>query len=81
MLKKGYYNPFSEKQKQIFSETEKKLIKLSCEDKSSKEIAQELSLSVRTIETYRSVIFRKMNVNSLAGMTIFAIEKGLYHCE
>jgi DNA-binding NarL/FixJ family response regulator len=78
MVKKGVYNPFSQKQKQIFSDTEKKMIALICDDKSSKEIAQQLSLSVRTVENYRSTIFRKMNVNSLAGMTVYAIKNGLY---
>ena len=81
MVKKGVYNPFSQKQKQIFSETEKRMIKLICDDKNSKDIAQELSLSVRTVETYRSTIFKKMNVNSLAGMTVFAIKNGLYQYE
>ena len=81
MVKKGIYNPFSQHAKQIFSETEKKIITLVCDDKSNKEIAALLSLSVRTIETYRSTIFRKMNVNSLAGMTVFAIKNGLYQCE
>lgn len=81
MVKKGVYNPFSQKQKQIFSDTEKKMIALICDDKSSKEIAQQLSLSVRTVENYRSTIFRKMNVNSLAGMTVYAIKNGLYQYE
>ena len=81
MVKRGVYHPFSQHPKQLFSETEKKMIALICDDKSSREIAQELSLSVRTIETYRSLIFKKMNVNSLAGMTIFAIKNGLYQYE
>lgn len=81
MAKRGVYHSFSQDTKQLFSETEKKMIALICEDKSSKEIAQELSLSVRTIETYRSIILKKMNVNSLAGMTIFAIKNGLYQYE
>lgn len=81
MAKRGIDHPFSQHPKQLFSETEKKMIALICDDKSSKEIAQELSLSVRTIETYRSLICKKMNVNSLAGMTIFAIKNGLYQYE
>lgn len=81
MVRKGVYNPSSQKQKQIFSDTEKKIIILICGDKSSKEIAQELSLSIRTVENYRSTIFRKMNVNSLAGMTVYAIKNGLYQFE
>ncbi|MDZ4071787.1 MAG: response regulator transcription factor [Sediminibacterium sp.] len=81
MAKRGVYNSFSQDTKPLFSETEKKMIAFICDDKSCKEIAQELSLSVRTIETYRSIIFKKMNVNSSAGMTIFAIKNGLYQYE
>lgn len=81
MVKKGAFNPFSKKQKHIFSETEKRMISLICEDKSSKEVAEILSLSIRTVENYRSTILRKMNVNSLAGMTVYAIKNGLYHYE
>lgn len=81
MAKRGVYNSFSQDTKPLFSETEKKMIALICDDKSCKEIAQELSLSVRTIETYRSIIFKKMNVNSSAGLTIFAIKNGLYQYE
>ncbi len=81
MVKKGTFNPFSKKQKHIFSETEKRMISLICEDKSSKEVAEILSLSIRTVENYRSTILRKMNVNSLAGMTVYAIKNGLYHYE
>ncbi len=79
MVKKGAFNPFSKKQKHIFSDTEKRMIALLCEDKSSKEVAETLSLSIRTVENYRSTILRKMNVNSLAGMTVYAIKNGLYH--
>ena len=81
MVTKGTFNPFSKKSKNLFSDTEKGMIRLICEDKNSKEIAQILSLSVRTVENYRSKIFRKMNVNSSAGLTVFAIKHALFHYE
>lgn len=81
MVTKGNFNPFSKKSKTLFSKTEKDMIRLICEDKNCKEIAQILSLSVRTVENYRSKIFRKMNVNSSAGMTVYAIKNALFKYE
>lgn len=41
------------------------------------EIAEELSLSVKTVSTYRSRILEKMNFNSNADMTAYALRNGL----
>lgn len=40
-------------------------------------VADELSLSVKTISTYRSLILRKMNMNNNAELTRYAIENKL----
>lgn len=47
------------------------------EGKTSAEIAVSLSLSVKTIETYRSRIFQKLEINDLPGLVKFAIQHGL----
>jgi len=44
---------------------------------SNKEIAVRLGVSVRTIETHREGITRKLNIRSVAGLTKFAIAEGL----
>jgi len=44
---------------------------------SNKEIACRLGVGVRTIETHRERIMRKLNIHSVAGLTKFAIAKGL----
>jgi two-component system, NarL family, nitrate/nitrite response regulator NarL len=44
---------------------------------SNKEIAQVLNVGVRTIETHRERIMRKLRVHSIAGLTRFAVAKGL----
>jgi two-component system, NarL family, nitrate/nitrite response regulator NarL len=44
---------------------------------SNKEIAQTLDVGVRTIETHRERIMRKLGVHSIAGLTRFAVAKGL----
>ncbi len=40
-------------------------------------IAKELSLSVKTVSTYRSRILEKMNMKNNAAITYYAIKQGL----
>jgi two-component system, NarL family, nitrate/nitrite response regulator NarL len=47
------------------------------EGSSNKEIASRLGLGVRTVETHRERIMRKLNIHSIAGLTRFAITAGL----
>jgi two-component system nitrate/nitrite response regulator NarL len=44
---------------------------------SNKEIASKLGVGVRTIETHRERIMRKLDIHSVAGLTRFAISKGM----
>src|SRR5205823_11767295 len=44
---------------------------------SNKEIASQLGVGVRTVETHRERIMRKLNIHNVAGLTKFAITKGL----
>jgi DNA-binding NarL/FixJ family response regulator len=44
---------------------------------SNKEVACRLNLGTRTVETHRERIMRKLNIHNVAGLTRFAIAKGL----
>lgn len=44
---------------------------------SNKEIAERLKLGLRTVETHRERIMRKLDIHNVAGLTRFAITKGL----
>lgn len=44
---------------------------------SNKEIASQLGVGVRTVETHRERIMRKLDIHNVAGLTKFAIAKGL----
>ena len=44
----------------------------------NKTIAAELGISVRTVETHRDSLMRKLGIHSVAGLTRYAIEHGLY---
>ncbi|MFY0644186.1 MAG: response regulator transcription factor [Bacteroidia bacterium] len=60
------------------SKTEIKIIELICDQKTNKEIAQELNLSPNTINTYRTRILEKINVINTAGLVVYAIRNGYF---
>ena len=47
------------------------------EGQSNKHVARELDISVRTVETHRRNIKKKLSISSPAGLTRYAIENGL----
>ena len=59
------------------SEREREVLQLVVEGKSSAEIAECLSLSRKTVETYRSRIMGKLGVEDLPGLVKFAIQHGV----
>jgi DNA-binding NarL/FixJ family response regulator len=67
------------KQKEAeFSDREKEIICLMCEEYSNKEIAEKLFISQRTIEGIRMKILEKMNARNIAGVVVEAIRLGIY---
>jgi two-component system nitrate/nitrite response regulator NarL len=56
---------------------EREVLTLVAEGLSSKDIADHLEVGVRTIETHRERIMRKLAVHTVAGLTRFAVAKGL----
>jgi DNA-binding NarL/FixJ family response regulator len=56
---------------------EREVLQLVVEGKSSAEIAGILSLSPKTVETYRSRLMQKLNINDIPSLVKFAIQHGL----
>lgn len=71
-------NPHAQKKRELFSEDEKNVIRLVCEEKTSAEISKVLFMSKRTVEGIRSRILTKMNVRGNAGVATYAIRHGIY---
>jgi DNA-binding NarL/FixJ family response regulator len=61
---------------QHLNEREIEIIKLLCMQLSSKEIADKICLSIRTIEGYRMKIMKKINVKNHAGIVLYAMKHG-----
>jgi len=59
------------------SPREREVLQLVVEGKSSVEIASVLSLSPKTVETYRSRLMQKLGINDIPGLVKFAIQHGI----
>jgi len=57
--------------------TEREIVRLVAEGKSSAEAATLLGLSTRTVETYRGRLMAKMQLEDMAGLIRFAIRNGI----
>ena len=62
---------------EAISEREKEIIMCLVQGMSNKEIANQLFISVNTVITHRRNIVRKLQIHSLAGLTIYAIANNL----
>jgi DNA-binding NarL/FixJ family response regulator len=56
---------------------EREVLTQIAEGLSNKEIATQLGVGVRTVETHRERIMRKLDIHNVAGLTKFAIAQGL----
>lgn len=62
----------------VLTRREKEILALICDQKTNKEIGQELFISPRTVEGHRNKLLEKTNSKNTAGLIIYAIEKGYY---
>jgi DNA-binding NarL/FixJ family response regulator len=61
----------------VLTSREREVLQLLSEGKLSKEIAESLHLSVRTIETHRRQIMDKLGIHTVAELTKYAIRQGI----
>ena len=55
---------------------EKEVFRLAAEGRTSREIAEILHISPKTVEKHRSSMMRKLNLNNLSELIKYAIRKG-----
>ncbi len=58
------------------SDREVAVLKLLCQQKTAKEIGEQLFVTQKTVEAHKNSLFAKTGVKNLAGLVIFAIQKG-----
>lgn len=61
----------------MINEGELHFLRMSCTEKTYKEIADEMGLSMRTIDGYREALFRKLQVSTRVGLVLYAIKNEL----
>ena len=59
------------------TEKEREFLIHACSEKTYKEIASDMKISPRTVDSYRDALFEKLNVKSRVGLATFAIKTGL----
>lgn len=57
---------------------EEEVLKLICDQKTNKEIGEEIFISPRTVEGHRNKLLEKTYAKNTAGLIIYAIENGYY---
>jgi two-component system NarL family response regulator len=72
----GALTPQDDGREQLTNREQTVLLQLA-QGKSNKEVAQILDISVRTVETHRKNIKRKLGISSTAGLTLYALEHGV----
>jgi DNA-binding NarL/FixJ family response regulator len=58
---------------------EREVVQLLAEGSSTKEVAVALGLSVKTAETHRSNIMRKLQLHSVSGLVLYAVRNNIVH--
>jgi DNA-binding NarL/FixJ family response regulator len=80
MMLDGYLRPPHEgdgSDNDVLTPREREVIQLVAEGKSTKEVATALSLSVKTAETHRTNLMRKLGLHSVAALTLYAVRNGI----
>jgi DNA-binding NarL/FixJ family response regulator len=62
---------------EVLTSREREVIQLLAEGKTSKEVAVALNLSVKTAETHRTNLMRKLDLHSVADLTRYAVRNGI----
>lgn len=60
---------------------EHQILEFICNEKTNKEIAELLSISVRTVESHRKNILHKTESLNIAGLVLYAVKNGLYNLQ
>lgn len=66
---------------EALSAREREILQLIAEGRTSAEVAHSLSLSPKTVETYRSRLMQKIGVSDVVGLVKFAITHGIIALE
>lgn len=82
MIRSIVANPSSvQHSKDFLTAREREVLQLIAEGFSTKEIAQKLGLSVKTVDNHRTNMMRKLDLHNVASITRYAMQNGLMDLE
>lgn len=81
LIIEGRYHPHQKLKLAEINEKEKIILQLICAEFTSKEIADQLNMSFRTIEAYRKSLQEKTGSKNSAGLILYAIRNGIVTLE
>ena len=61
----------------LLTTREREVLKLIAEGSRNKDVAEYLSISLKTVEKHRSNLMKKLNIHNASGITTYAIKNGL----
>ncbi len=77
MIFSGYMQGSAGVEDTALTPRERETVQLIAEGKSNKEIAEVFGISVKTVETHRAAIMRKLHLDSAASLVRYAIRNGI----
>lgn len=78
LLNRSKSKDFPENHKNFISDRECEILRLVCEQYSTEEIGQKLSISHNTVKRHKQRLFAKTDSINVAGLVVYAIKKGIY---
>lgn len=77
LLRDVVANPASSSSPDFLTEREREILQLVAESHSTKEIANKLAISAKTVDNHRTNLMRKLNLHDVASLTRYAFDIGL----
>ncbi len=74
---KSYVQQVSASATPVLTAREREVLQMIAEGQSVRSIAAKLSVSIKTVESHRQQIMHKLRINSVAGLTRYAIREGI----
>jgi len=62
---------------ETLSQREREVLKLIAEGYKNREIAEDLCISLKTVEKHRANLMKKLDLHNAAALTVYAMQKGL----
>jgi DNA-binding NarL/FixJ family response regulator len=69
---------FDKKELPGFSKKEIEFLKLCCSELTYKEIADQMTVSPRTVDNYREALFLKLSLKSRTGLVLYALQNEIF---